>query len=393
MGENRLTVAMVDFYLAQTLEDGAAAHRRADKSVKEFDAIYQDFREAFLGWRAHFWHGRILQELGKTQRRQGHLRRSGGLRRPQHRGSGRRAQPADKSQKGRSKTTGLGRFLRRRRAVLSANAIPTVQGQDYLEEVKTWRAAHKANSERCYGYQALTFELAKNYLAIGEKSKNEATKEVAKTRGPAGCWAKWPRSPALTSRTPSSSAANSTPTLGGRGFRGRRDRRRRGLEKKKWAEATEFYEKAIAAAGPKTDQQRLADVKNTLVGCYHNQAMQLYQKGKVDEAIAMAKKALKPEFLQTKTAPGVAVFLLNVQYYQYLGAAEGTDAEKKAKSRAARQGLRHRQVDPQVLGRQGRGRRRADRAAAPGPGPGEHGRGRQDPEAKSTPTRKSIPRP
>ena len=60
--------------------------------------------------------------------------------------------------------------------------------------------------------------------------------------------------------------------------------------------------------------------------------MQLYKEGKVEDAIAMAKKALKADFLQTKAAPGVAVFLLNVQYYQYLGAAEDNDAEKKAKA-------------------------------------------------------------
>ena len=108
--------------------------------------------------------------------------------------------------------------------------------------------------------------------------------------------------------------------------------------------------------------------------------MQLYQKSKIEDAVTMAKKALKPEFLQTKTAPGVAVFLLNVQYYQYLAAAEGADAEKKAKadmltkvSNTAKSILKH-------WAGQRRGRRRADRAHAPGPGPGQHGRGRPDPE-------------
>ncbi len=66
VGEDRLNVAMVDFYLAQTLEDGPQRTEVLTKSIKEFDAIYQDYREAFLGWKAHFFHGRILQELGQT---------------------------------------------------------------------------------------------------------------------------------------------------------------------------------------------------------------------------------------------------------------------------------------------------------------------------------------
>ena len=63
---------MIDFYVAQA----QAAQRTAllDKLTKDFDAIYQDFREALpgtrralLAWRAHFWHARTLQELGRTR--------------------------------------------------------------------------------------------------------------------------------------------------------------------------------------------------------------------------------------------------------------------------------------------------------------------------------------
>ena len=47
------------------------------------------------------------------------------------------------------------------------------RNKEYLEEVKSWRAAHKLSSEKCYGYQALTLDLAKNYLEIGEKTNEE----------------------------------------------------------------------------------------------------------------------------------------------------------------------------------------------------------------------------
>jgi hypothetical protein len=72
VGESRLTVAMVDFYLAQTQPDGPERTAALTKTMKEFDAIYQDFRaygdsrKAFLALRAHFWNGRLLQELGNA---------------------------------------------------------------------------------------------------------------------------------------------------------------------------------------------------------------------------------------------------------------------------------------------------------------------------------------
>ena len=94
------------------------------------------------------------------------------------------------------------------------------------------------------------------------------------------------------------------------------------LQQKKLAEAVECYEKGVAAANKDTDPARLVKVKNLIVVCYHNQAMELYKQGKKDDAVDMAKKGLKPGLLQSKAAPGLAVFMLNVQYYQYLEAAD-----------------------------------------------------------------------
>ena len=72
-------------------------------------------------------------------------------------------------------------------------------------------------------------------------------------------------------------------------------------------------------------------MENVLVGCCHNRAMQLYQKNKVDAAIALAQKTLQAH-LRTKAAPGLAVFMLNALYYQYLAAPDGKEEEKQAKA-------------------------------------------------------------
>ena len=90
--------------------------------------------------------------------------------------------------------------------------------KDYLEEVKTWRASHKANSERCSGFQALTLEYAKHWLDIGEQSKDPAYQKTA-TAEALRLLGEMAKIPSPGRRTLSSSAANSTPTARGRGFR------------------------------------------------------------------------------------------------------------------------------------------------------------------------------
>jgi len=324
LGENRLTVAMIDFYLAQTQEDSSQRTAALTKSIKDFDSIYQEFREAsqdqrraFLGCRAHFWHARILQELGQASEAKAIFEEVTPYDTVED--------PSENKQTGRAKVpkpTGLEGFF----ADVEQYYLQTLfqlSKKDYAEEVKTWRAAHKTNSERCYGYQALTLEYAKHLLDAKTESDKQAAIRLL------GEMAKIP-SPYQQDAIKLRRQLNPNAT-GEQGFEDALIDGDAAVEKKKWAAAIENYEKAIAAKTDKTDKQRLASVQNTLVGCYHNRAMQLYQQNKAAEAIATAQKALKGEYLKTKAAAGVAVFLLNVQYYQYLGLAENTEEEKKAK--------------------------------------------------------------
>jgi len=326
VGESRLTLAMVDFYLAQTQAEGSPRTEALTKSIADFDAIYHDFQDAFLGWRAHFWHARILQELGKTEDAKDiyeevavHDERN-------------IEEVDDSKQAVRTRIlrkTGLESFFAEVEQYY-LQALYQISKRDYLEEIENWRPLHKPNSERCAGYQALTLEYARNLLAISEQAKDEAKKKLAKDRalkllGEMAKISSPYQQDAIKLRrelNPKLSAEE--------GFDDAVINGDSALEKKKWAGAAECYEKALAAAGPKVDKTRLAAVENALVACYHNLALQLYKNGKVEDAIVLAKKALKGRLLQTKTAPGVAVFLLNAQYLQYLGAAERNEAEKKA---------------------------------------------------------------
>jgi len=326
VGESRLTLAMVEFYLAQTREEGSQRSDALTKSINDFDAIYHDFQEVFLGWRAHFWHARILQELGKI------VDAKDIYEEVVARDERNIDEADDPKQAARSRTlrkTGLEPFFSEVEQYY-LQTLYRLSKKEYLEEIETWRPLHRANSEKCTGYQALTLEYARNLLAIGEQSKDEVKKKLAKERAlkllgeMAKILSPYQQDAIKLRRelNPKVSAEE--------GFEDAVIDGDAALERKKWAEAVEFYEKAVAVATPKVDKVRLAAVENTLVACYHNLALQLHKDGKVEDAIAVARKALKGRLLQTKAAPGVAVFLLNAQYYQYMGAVERNEAEKTA---------------------------------------------------------------
>ena len=339
VGENRMTVAMVDFYLAFTLPPGGERTAALTKCIKEFDAIYQAFREtqivgkAFVGWRAHFWHGRICQELGQLSDAKAIYEEVAAH---DERNISDINETKLATQAKERKATGFEDFFADvEQYYLQALWLLSDKKvcKEYLDEAGSWRKAHKANSERCPGYQALTLELAKNLATISEHAKSEADKkdDIRLALALLGQMKKVPspyQEDAVKFRrqlNPNASADESFEDAVIDGDAA--------LEKRDLASATKFYEKALESVGKSTDPARLAGVQNMVVACYHNQANQLYLKGKLDEALEIAKKGLKTADLRkTTAAPGLAVFMMNVQYYQYLQAPEAGEAEKTAKA-------------------------------------------------------------
>ncbi len=205
LGENRLTLAMIDFYVAQA----QAAQRTAllTKLVKDFDAIYQDFRDALpgtrralLAWRAHFWHARTLQELGRTRDALDVYEEVVACNTKDIEDvAGATVAPKAKN----TKPTGLEDFF----AEVEQYYLQTLyrmNKKDYLEEVDAWRTKNKALSEKCSGYQALTLEYAKNLLEMNKRSPASVAAALKLLR-------KWTRLQVPTRRKPSSFAASSTP--------------------------------------------------------------------------------------------------------------------------------------------------------------------------------------
>jgi tetratricopeptide (TPR) repeat protein len=332
LGENRLNLAMIDFYMAQTQGDGPQRTAALSKLVKDFDGVYQDFREAiqdphkaFLSWRAHFWHARILLELGKTREALDVFEEVtacdprnidevtvGGA-------------PASRGRPAKSAATGFEDFF----AEVEQYYLQTlyrINKKDYLEEVESWRGVHKVLSEKCQGYQALTLEYAKNLLEMNNRSPTSVAKALVLLREMGQVPSPYQEDAIKLRRQldPKGSAKEGFEDNVIDGFAA--------FDKRQWPEAAEFLEKAIHAKTSSTTAARLAEVEDVLVRCYYCQALELWQKGKVDDAVTTAKKALKSEYLQTNAAPKLAVLLLNMQNYQYQSATEDTPEQKKAKA-------------------------------------------------------------
>jgi tetratricopeptide (TPR) repeat protein len=330
VGENRLSVAMIDFYLADTQEAGAERTTALTKCIKEFDKIFQDFRESFLGMRSHFWHARTLQELGKVDEAKDIYEEV--LAYDEHNIQG----VDDNKTTARvraAKITGREGFF----ADVEHYYVQLVykhSQREYVEEVDNWRALHEANSKYCSGYQALTFDYAKVWLRFAEKAPDAAYKkkarkkaldlltEIAKVRGPYQEDAVKLRRQLNPTSTPEES------------FEGLLIDGQSAANKKQWREAIELYEKALGATGAKKDKDLLARLKEAIVYCYGNLTEELYQQGKVDEAFATAKTPLKnSELRQTAAAPLLAHRLLFLLNCTYQNAPEDTEEQKKTKAK------------------------------------------------------------
>jgi len=333
LGENRLKLSMVDFYLALTQADAAQRAADFDKVAKDFDKTYQDYRDYFLGWEAHYWNARIMQQQEKNKEAKDiyeEVLAHDETDVPDSSTAG-AATPADRrAQRGREPRMEDYFFAEVEQHYLQT--LYAAAKADYFREVKEWRKSHKNISEKTPGYQGLSLDYVRNLLTALKEAKDEATKEMAKREalrvlaemskvsGPYQRDAIELRRQANPNATPEDSFDDAIIDADA------------ALEKKDWAGAAELYAKAIEAATPKTDQKKLAAVRNAYVGCIHNQASKLYQDNKVNEAIDLIMSVLKKrEYLETAAAPAAASAALSWRYFQYLGAPTSTDDDKKAK--------------------------------------------------------------
>ena len=235
-----------------------ATHRRADqvdqglrRHLPGVPRSLPGSRKAFLGCRAHFLHARILQELGKINEAKDVYEEVAACDRTQHRGAPTSKPAADEARP--SEATGLEGFF----ANVEQYYLQTLyqlNKKDYLEEVETWRACAQGQFRKMFRLPGIDLgicqELAGDRRAVQGRSQQELAK--AKALKLLGEMAKIP-SPYQEDAIKLRRQLNPNGTAE-EGFEDAVIDGDAAVEKQKWAEAAEFYEKAIAAATPKTDK-------------------------------------------------------------------------------------------------------------------------------------------
>jgi hypothetical protein len=333
LAENRLKLAIVDFYLALIQESPAERSAQFDKVAKDFEGIHQDFSETFIGWEAHYWNARILQEQGRLKDSRDYYEEVQANDLSDLPDSTAGTKPAAKQQRPqRKKNPELEDHFFADVEQQFLKVLYAVSKSDYYKEVEDWRKAHKFNRETCVGYQGLSLDYARNLLAASDEAKSDAKKQEFR-REALRVLAEMSRIPSPYQRDAFDLRRQLNPNATAEdGFDGAVIDGDKALEKRDWAAAADLYGKALEAVTPKTDPDRITAVRNAYVGCVHNQARDLYQKNKVDEAIELILAVLnKKELRATPSAPGAAAAALSWRFYQYGSAPEQSDEEKKAK--------------------------------------------------------------
>ncbi len=333
-GESRLRLAMVEFYLGLTEESTADRDAKFSIVAKEFESIYQEYGDFFIGWEAHYWNARILQEQGRNQDARDYyeeVQAHDATDVPDAAAGDKRA-AVRRTPSNRDPELEDYFFSDVERQFLKV--LYSVARTEYYKEVLDWRTTHTAAREKCPEFQGLTLDYARNLIEASTSAKDEKKKSKDKllalrlltdmTKIPSP----YQRDAAevLRQLNPKGATADSFDFL--------LIDADNAVRKKDWATAAELYGKALAAATPKTPKDRVADARNAYVGCIHNEAMNLYNNKKTGEAVELITNMLKvPGFRATAAAPAAALFALNIQYYQLLelagqseGGSNATDA-------------------------------------------------------------------
>jgi hypothetical protein len=338
VGEGRLRVAMIDFYLALTQPAASERKGRFEQVAKEFEEIYKAFNGDFVGWQAHYWNARILQEEGRNAEARDYYEevQANDQSDVPDAAAGDRGGRAPRAPRKSQPDWDDNFFSEVERQFLKVLYAVDRNGETgYYKEIEDWRKTHAPNRETCTEFQGLTLDYARHAADAMKDAKTDAKKqewkrlalrllgEMMKVRGPYQ-----PDAVELRRQlNPNATGEDS--------FDGFVIDANKAVEKKEWTAAAELFGKALAAVTPKTDKTRAADARNAYVGCVHNQALDLNNKHHPDEAVDLIKKLLSvPENRQSAAAPAAALFALNVLYYQLRDPPFGTDEEKRANDAA-----------------------------------------------------------
>ncbi len=257
---------MVEFYIGLTEESTADRDAKFAKVAKEFESIYQEFGDYFVGWEAHYWNARILQEQGRNQDARDYYEevQAHDVTDVPDAAAGEKQATVRRSPSRKDPELEDYFFSEVERQFL--NVLFTVARSEYYTEVDGWRKAHVSTREKCPEFQGLSLDYARHLIEASTAAKDNVKKSAYKrtalllltdmTRIPSP----YQRDAAEVLRqiNPKGVTADSFDFL--------IIDADNAVRKKDWATAAELYGKALASATLKTPKERVADAAQRLRG-------------------------------------------------------------------------------------------------------------------------------
>ena len=337
VAESRLNLAEVDFDLALAQPTKKERDARFGKVAKEFENIYREYnedQENYVAVEAHYGSARILQELGRNDEARDCYQEvlandttdvpdaTLGEKQPVIRRAAANQAP-DWSDKFYSDVE--------RHYLKVLYAVDRDGENGYYREFDRWRKLHASNREKCAEFQGLTLDWARHLIDAVKDAKSDVKKqeykrqalrmldEVVKVPSPY-------QADAVELRRQLNPKAAAEDLFGELLIDADK-----AAASKDWTKAAELFGRALAAATPKTDKTRVAEARNAYVACVHNQAVDLYNRKRLDEAVETIVKLLGvPENRRTAAAPPAALFALRVLYSQLHSPPFAKEEDKQA---------------------------------------------------------------
>jgi tetratricopeptide (TPR) repeat protein len=271
--EATFQLAGLDFHLAQTYASPDDPDRVAalEQAAKNFDALYQLYRDFELGVKAHFWYARTLEEQGDAETA---------------------LDVYDEVLAGDSEkvsaTSEMG-MIYAQAELARLRMIQSNEGDiEAAKEAQDWLAAHRSWRNTAT-YQGIALEGAKAQLAYANGARASQKAKLLKDAIAALNEISQVDSPyRLEAIRLTREHLSSAPDLGQSGFEGQVLLGDVALQGGQWLEAVQAYSAALQASDEKTDPQQVGAIRLRLNQARLRVAVGFYEKGKLEESIRAA---------------------------------------------------------------------------------------------------------
>jgi hypothetical protein len=332
--------SLIDYYIAQTYTDPEDAAKRKSyltNAAKALDAIYQAHRgddptlqSGHAALVSHVWYGKTVEELGDPKLANDVYDEV----------LENMPEPKESLKEG---LTGAEDVLSQAKhfSLLLMEKDPARQ-KEYLPEAKSFLNDYKKNFHAEWGYQAISFELAKHLLADSEKEAKPAEKlqltkdAVALLNEMASVRSEF-QGPAIVLRQQyiktvgNLNPQNVDEALAFAGL---------DMEAKRWDDAVVHYRKAIELMGPRKDPGQLSKIMEAIANCQLRPIYEDFAKNQsqpfdakkytewMNGATQVARDNKKTE--TAAKAAHLAVYCASVLYGQALATAKQASAHHGA---------------------------------------------------------------